>query len=81
MSQWLFTHGEKIWGGLKDPKEKWNGENKEEKNKRSSKSNLSKKSKNCAIFICPYRETAVKTIPAFDLNWEKQLNAFSSNDN
>lgn len=24
--------------------------------------------KNCAIFICPYRETAVATIPAIDFN-------------
>lgn len=27
-----------------------------------------KKKTNCAIFICPYRETAVATIPAIDLN-------------
>lgn len=27
-----------------------------------------KRGKNCAIFICPYRETAVATIPAIDFN-------------
>lgn len=34
-----------------------------------------KRGKNCAIFICPYRETAVATIPAIDFNprekWEQ----------
>ena len=35
--------------------------------------------KNCAIFICPYRETAVATIPAIDFNPrenENKLNRF-----
>lgn len=37
------------------------------------------KRKNCAIFICPYRETAVATIPAIDFNPrenENKLNRF-----
>lgn len=38
-----------------------------------------KRGKNCAIFICPYRETAVATIPAIDFNPrenENKLNRF-----
>ena len=29
--------------------------------------------KNCAIFICPYREKAVATIPAIDLNPREKI--------
>lgn len=43
---------------------------------------LSKKEgKNCAIFICPYRETTVATIPAIDLIQEDKLNFHSSDHN
>lgn len=37
---------------------------------------LSKKERggNCAIFICPYRETTVATIPAIGLIQEDKLN-------
>lgn len=46
------------------------GGNGMQKGKHPLSSNLSmyKRGKNCAIFICPYRETAVATIPAIDFN-------------
>lgn len=56
-------------------KEKWNAER---------KTNLvvkfvpSTRGKNCAIFICPYRETAVATIPAIDLNPREQIKQIST---
>lgn len=33
-----------------------------------------KRGGNCAIFICPYRETTVATIPAIGLIQEDKLN-------
>lgn len=75
MNEWLFTCGKKVWGRLKDMKEKWNAER---------KTNLvvkfvpSTRGKNCAIFICPYRETAVASIPAIDLNPREQIKQIST---
>lgn len=37
----------------------------------------STRGKNCAIFICPYREKAVATIPAIDLNPREQIKQIS----
>lgn len=41
---------------------------------------VQERGKNCAIFICPYRETTVATIPAIDLIQEDKLNGFYSSD-
>lgn len=49
----------------------------EKKKKHSSVSNCRRKrEKNCAIFICPYRET-VATIPAIDLIQADKLKLIS----
>lgn len=57
-------------------KEKWNAERGGEGGKKALLSvKLSRKEgENCAIFICPYRETTVATIPAIGLIQEDKLN-------
>lgn len=58
-------------------KEKWNA--KKENTLGSQICPKYKRGKNCAICICPYRETAVATIPAIDFNPrenENKLNRF-----
>lgn len=66
-----------FWGCLKDMKEKWNAERGVEGGGTLICVKLSKKEeKNCAIFICPYRET-VATIPAIDLILADKLKLIS----
>jgi len=71
---YLHVAKKKIWGRPKDTKEKWNAERKTTLEVKFVPS-TSERGENCAIFICPYRETAVATIPAIDFNprekWEQ----------
>ena len=83
MNEWLFTRGEKDLRLSENMKEKWNAKKKKRKKKRKTllvvKFVQVQERKNCAIFICPYRETAVATIPAIDFNPrenENKLNRF-----
>lgn len=78
MNGWLFTRGEKIWGCPKF-KEKWNAK----KETLGFQIVQVQERKNCAIFTCPYKETAVATIPAIDFNPRESQNKtdFHSSDN
>lgn len=69
----------KIWGCLKDMKEKWNAKKKKGKRLLVVKFVQVQERKKLCNIICPYRETAVATIPAIDFNPrenENKLNRF-----
>lgn len=57
-------------------KEKWNAERGGEGGKKTPQCQIvqEREGEECAIFICPYRETTVATIPAIGLIQEDKLN-------